>query len=428
MEATKSQFAWLDKVIRGSILGYAFFAPISISFSEIFIGLAITFWIIKLVLLRKKFSFYKTGIEPFLLLLFLGMILASIFAYDKVSAFKGSLFLWQAIILFVLVYESDEKLVKQAFFTLLFSTFLVAVYGIIQHYVGMDYWRGYKLPSYGKYYEARGFFNFHLTYGGFILVVLMTSMGFFMELIFGKKEVKGRVFWFYIFFSIVYFVVLFLALLFSYARSAWVGLFGGILLLSFLKNKKLFVISFIVLLVSTFAIYSFGDSALRYRMKRVVSLQKNRDRLSIYYVAINIIKEHPIFGIGNENLKYFYDKYCKRFRKEGKNWIIKPLAVVGHAHNDFLEMYLSGGLLGFIGYLGIFIVFFVKSIRFLQDKSRLWFYRGIVFGSIGGIFAILVASLFQCYFSDSENGMLLWFIMGLAFWVMENFTYSPDKT
>jgi hypothetical protein len=44
-----------------------------------------------------------------------------------------------------------------------------------------------------------------------------------------------------------------------------------------------------------------------------------------------------------------------------------------------------------------------------------WFPQGLAYGLLGGLVAVLLTSLVQYNFGDSEAMILFWFLMGLAF-------------
>ena len=172
----------------------------------------------------------------------------------------------------------------------------------------------------------------------------------------------------------------------------------------------------LIVLIFGMILYSFFPE-IKIHMKKTVSFKWNKDRLSIWRIALEIIRDHPIFGIGNGNFKKLYKKYMRPDDR-------KP---VGHPHNDFLNIYLTAGIGGFIAYIMIFYLF-IRNIykTYLSINNKEPFYKGILLGSIGSVISFLVAGLAQNYFTDSENGMLLWFVMGLALKIEQHFMKGSE--
>jgi len=186
----------------------------------------------------------------------------------------------------------------------------------------------------------------------------------------------------------------------SYARSAWIGFISGLLLFAFLIEKKKFVI-LLLLFSITFTILYLKIPAFRYKINTFKQIKEIR-RWYLWKGAIKIIKKHPVFGIGHGNYLKYYNKYKEKNWPEGK----------GHPHNDFLNVYITAGIIGFIGYILIWVTLFYRALKKLKELKNSP-ERYALIGLISAIFAFLVAGLGQNYFTDSEDSMLLWFIVGM---------------
>jgi len=147
---------------------------------------------------------------------------------------------------------------------------------------------------------------------------------------------------------------------------------------------------------------------------------KHLYRWQIWTVAVRIIKKYPFIGIGNGNFIKYYDKFKNPDWREGK----------GHPHNDFLSIYLTSGLIGFLGYMCIWIILLIKVLDFLKKNKANKYSYNIMIGLTSGVIAFLFAGLGQNYFTDSENSMLLWFFIGLIliiYYNKEDLNYFPQS-
>ena len=70
------------------------------------------------------------------------------------------------------------------------------------------------------------------------------------------------------------------------------------------------------------------------------------ERLAHWQAALNMIESHPWLGIGLGNYEIVYPQYRLI------NWP-EPL---GHAHNYYLNIFAEAGLIGFLGYIKVWLV------------------------------------------------------------------------
>jgi O-antigen ligase len=86
--------------------------------------------------------------------------------------------------------------------------------------------------------------------------------------------------------------------------------------------------------------------------------------------------------------------------------------MVTHAHNDYLNQLARKGIIGFAVFIymlfGIF-KYMVVNLKYIQDKLL----KGLYLGLFGAYCVFLVASLFQCFYTDDENLVMFWFNIGL---------------
>src|SRR5205085_10759256 len=80
----------------------------------------------------------------------------------------------------------------------------------------------------------------------------------------------------------------------SYARSAWLGLAAAsVLVILLLRWRALPLAAAAVVAVAIAA-----PAALRDRAMSIVSLERNRDRIEMLRVGARIVRQHPLLGVG----------------------------------------------------------------------------------------------------------------------------------
>jgi O-antigen ligase len=143
-------------------------------------------------------------------------------------------------------------------------------------------------------------------------------------------------------------------------RGTFIGLIVGVMVMSayiaiFNKHSssfRKFAIGASVLLVAgagTFFVVK-GTNIIQNdgRLARIanISLEDLGDRIIIWSIAWEGVKEKPVLGYGQNNFNYVYNKYYDP-RLYKARWFDRT-------HNFILEWLITGGLLGLIIYLSIF--------------------------------------------------------------------------
>ncbi len=378
----------LDQALFGSLLGFAFFSPWSIAGAQICVGIAFLFLILRFSTNPKSFSFCnEIIIFPIVIYLFT-QFLAAILAPNSsqtLMAFKEE---WIWIIYFITAISITRKeQMGKIYAVLLGSSVLVGLYAVYQHFWGMDLYRNKVLPQFEPHnFAAMGFFGQHLTYGGYVMLILLLFLGWSGGL---KPNFKFNLFY------KLSLLILGLALIFSYARSAILGGVVGVLFWGMIKGKKLFLyLATVVILL--LGLVSILEPQLPKRIGYAFSPghPSNSVRMGLWQTSWNMIKDKPIFGIGPGNFTKFFDRYK----------IPKEYDTIAHPHNDYLNVWVNSGLVGLLAYL---LVWFSFLRRFAKNFS-------ISIPFITVLVGFMVAGLFQCYYTDQEIGMLLFFILGLG--------------
>ena len=185
-------------------------------------------------------------------------------------------------------------------------------------------------------------------------------------------------------------------------RGAILGFIGAILLISFLvalfekENKEarlpagrlkkfcgglllatiLFVGGFIVMKDASF----IRDSQVLNRFASI-SLEETttKSRFMIWDMAWQGVKERPILGWGQENFNYVFNEYYNPKMYGQEEWFDRT-------HNVFMDWLISGGFLGLLAYLSLFvgILYYLWSKKYGKDFSVLE--KSIFTGLLAGYF------------------------------------------
>jgi putative inorganic carbon (HCO3(-)) transporter len=134
----------------------------------------------------------------------------------------------------------------------------------------------------------------------------------------------------------------------------------------------------------------------------------NEDRIAIYRNSINMIKHHPIVGVGANNFMKNY-----RFYKESPEFRNIVTSEYLYAHNNFLHMAAEIGLIG----LGIFIWLLFKSFKeciniYRQLKDPFLKISSLSLSAC--LIAFLINGLTESSLYSSRVAIVFWYIMGFS--------------
>jgi O-antigen ligase len=186
---------------------------------------------------------------------------------------------------------------------------------------------------------------------------------------------------------------------------------------TFLTNKKIFAICAIVFVL----IFVFNSGPVIGRFRGDVG--KNGEltgtagaRLVFAEVAIDIIKDYPLLGVGPDALGFIYMKHLKK---------VHPEQLYGcsqynqsRIHNDFLDMAVTRGLPGLAIYVWL-IVSFIRMVWRRCDKFL-----------IGALCAGLLSYIVQNQFSFGHISFIVifWYYIGMVVVLCREKQYNPKKS
>jgi len=296
---------------------------------------------------------------------------------------------------------------------------IISIYSMIQFKFGVDWLRpeGKKLITpYMNLFHGKGNFSHHLTYAGFMLM----NVPFFFALLLFDRD-KQRYLW------AIGSLLAVLGVLVSLGRSCWVGTIAGLFVLVLILPKK---ISFPILgsgvIVGLAFIYvaisgliqehfktSKGHSVFLNRIVQT-SIHGDKDRLYMWEAGWLGIKDNPWIGVGMGNADDRYEPYRKIVADKYGGHTFYNSASAG-IHNLYLQILFVNGVIGLTAHILLFAAVFIwcgKWIWYSTPNTR--FETGLLWGTVGASTGILVASVFDNFFFDSEVQNLNMILFGLA--------------
>lgn len=201
----------------------------------------------------------------------------------------------------------------------------------------------------------------------YIAMYTLLSMFIAFELFANKTISSGlRVLW------LVAGIFLFISIYFLSSRAAYIAVIitlPGYLITKLGKNRLniISIGSILFILVCISFLYAFNRRVNIYfdksSMLKVDPHTLNDERFGIWKSAINVIEKNPIFGVG---IGDSCDELKKEFKLLGYT---KGYYENLNAHNQYLEILLSSGIMGFLIFLTIIGLMIFSSIR---DRNILY--------------------------------------------------------
>jgi len=275
------------------------------------------------------------------------------------------------------------KDVKKILFYVVLVSVPIALTGIAQHLFKFFFIENCNLPE----YRAMGTFYHPNDFAMYLMVSVV--LGVSLILIDSKQKIK------YFISAIV--VLDFIALIMTYSRSMWICLFVAIfVLLLFVKKRYLFILIGVFLLA---LIIMPGSSKEKYLKPVNLSDNSHLARVNMVKNAWNMIKTNPVFGVGDANSYYLYDKYAE-YNSFGAKKI----------HTQVVALTAEYGFAGLLCFIALLTAFSYMIIRKIQTSNKENKVLKVAF------FSLLVALLLNAQFNGSflyEPYVWLVFALGL---------------
>jgi O-antigen ligase len=239
------------------------------------------------------------------------------------------------------------------------------------------------------------------SFGNFLALMIPFCASLFFH---GRLGSRKRLF-------LSFFLILMLiSLVLTFSRSAWVGVFVGVVFLFVLKPKGPLVF---LLCGIIGAIFLF--SPIQKRVFEDIDDPGAQYRIVKAKIAYSKFKEHPVLGNG---LGSFH--YESQF---SEIWAYRAHSTL---ENNYLLMLAEGGIIEFLAFLYLIITFGKKAYSFLK-RIQEPFLNAILLGSVVSIISTLAAGMFEDTLFFPKNNWLIGMFMGIVI-VVERIYEESLKT
>ncbi len=203
-------------------------------------------------------------------------------------------------------------------------------------------------------------------------------------------------------------ILLFAALVFTWSRGAWVGLFVGLLLLLLLATRRRVLLP-VLLFVGLPNLLVFASPTLAEQIRTVFAsvFGAGADatvayRFGVWHGTLSLWREHLLTGIGVRGESFFT--------------IYLPGALPGtasatHAYNLYLQIGLEMGLFALLAFALVLFYALCRCLgkRFRRAQGEA---RNLTVGALCGILAFLVFGITDHVFLNPRAFFLFWLVLG----------------
>jgi O-antigen ligase len=190
------------------------------------------------------------------------------------------------------------------------------------------------------------------------------------------------------------------ALILSLTRSAWIGAAVGVAFQLSRRNYRwLGLLPLVAVLILAIAPIELSNRA--YSIFDAQD-ETRRDRIAMVQMGLEMIRDHPVFGVGPDRVREVYASYRPMTAVQPEN---------PHLHNVPLQIAAERGLPA----LALWIWFIVSLLVALFENLRHGRHRMLGAAAIGGVLSMLTAGMFEYNFGDSEFLMLFLVLITLPF-------------
>lgn len=390
-----------DKIMSILISVYMIIVPIGFYKIKIFkvpitadliLAVIICLYLLKILFSKNERQKFKCALYDFfhdylcicITALLAIMIISIFYSKEKGLAMNETFrFLSYIILFFIIKYDFKETINKIVLKVFILISFVLSTFGIIQFFTNIGLNKNFISSR-----RITSTFENPNHFGAFLMLAMFPVI---MLMIYEKNKSKKLAY-------CILSLLIFASMVMTGSRNAYLGFVLACIVLCILINWKL-----IWILIST-CIAAVFINPIGKRFIQITDESQNISRINLWKTAIKMIKDNPIFGVGNGNYVSNYDLYTTKY-KIPKFEGLKRYP----SHNSYLKVESELGIVGIVSFIGMLFMIFNKLRVFVKECSNNY-YRSFYIG--------FLASLIAFYFMNISDNLLFVPNETSYFWIL----------
>ena len=389
---------------------------VSIAAFEILLGLAI----VALLLDRKQIRLPPVFVP--LCLWFAGTIVSAMASGGHAGAAWPQVKKFYVYLMLIVVFSAFREIrqIRALVLALTAGAALSSTWSLIQFARKYQIAKAAHENFYQSYVGSRitGFMGHWMTFSGHMMIVLLL-LGALVLFQAGRRR-DGPLLAMELFAG----ALITAGLLAAFTRSMWLGAFAGAVYLIWFWNKRL------VLAVPLLAAAALAANPFALRERAISAFEphagdtdSNEHRVITRRVGYQMIKAHPWFGVGPEEVGPQFLDYLP-----ADVHLPLPSGYYGHLHNIYVHYAAERGLpavLALFWMIGQALLDFIRALRRTSAQSS---ERWVLHAAIAATLAVLISGFYELNLGDSEVLGLFLAIMACGYVAVKSLETLPIST
>ncbi len=354
------------------------------------------------IIVDETFVFAKNSLNTFIV--FFGLALL----WGTVNSFAFATSLSQvavhlSFVLFYFVIINTIRTHKQWMTMIqlfLLSAFVVAAYGVLQNFIGInsaESWLDEEMFS-GIEQRVYSFFNNPNVLGEFLVVTIPVVLA----VTWGKKKEMHKAAYGFAF------LMMATCMIFTWSRGAWLGVALACAIFFVMMDSRWLIVGILGILLLPLLLVATGNMTI---LERFVSIGNTADsstayRVSIWFAALNMIRDFwiPGIGIGSQAFTAVYPAYSA----SGADFAL-------HSHNLYLQIWVEMGIMGIITFISMIIMFIRQTFSMAVVSKRKEDPAAKIVMALGaGTIGFLLQGMTDYVWYNYKILMIFWIVIALA--------------
>ncbi|GAA0747856.1 O-antigen ligase family protein [Clostridium oceanicum] len=370
------------------------FKGIPINGDIIFLFILVTYFISIIFIkeCRKRFKngvvdFFSNYLSIFMIIFMIIMCISIFYSVDKKIAVSEAIrFSSYFVIFFIIKYElNSRKITNNIIAVYLFVTSIIALIGLLEYILGIGFVQFGRDRIFSTLENSNNL-GMYMVIAIFPITMIMLN----------EKNKKKKIMF------IGLFIIVLSNIIFSYSRNAWLGLVIGCIVLSLIYSRK------IMIYLMGAGCIGFFIPQIHSRILEILDKSQNLSRIKLWDIALFMIKDHPIKGVGMGNYRVLYDKYKLKMTKKIEYYPSDKF----HPHNILLKIQSEIGIIGSIAFIGIIVSVILRLRKYISSTTNN-FYKVFYKGFFASLISFIFMNLIDNFFSAPKVIAFFWILIAV---------------